>query len=105
MKNQEHIVIEKGVQIPDVQGVGRQSRWPAVVAKMQFGDSVTFPSAMRATGLSNAIRRAGFAAVTRTMPDKSVRVWKMPSDYNKGGEPSLSQYVNGLNEALLRKEA
>lgn len=67
----EEIKVESGVPIPSA----RRSDWDKIVAEMGPGDCVTV-SKGQASSVANRIKKAGGKAITRTLEDGSVRVWR-----------------------------
>jgi hypothetical protein len=67
--------IDRGVQLSAVQR--KASRYEALAARMQPGDSVLLEDIAKAGALSVKIRKLGGKAAHRRQPDGRVRVWRM----------------------------
>tara|TARA_B110000285_G_scaffold208757_1_gene249201 strand:- start:329 stop:580 length:252 start_codon:yes stop_codon:yes gene_type:complete len=65
--------IEKGISIPQPKHTGSLNQF---ARSMDIGDSVMFKNANNATPLRHALKRQGFNALGRTIPD-GYRLWKI----------------------------
>lgn len=67
--------IEKGIPLPGEKG-STAATAAQTLRNMEVGDSFLYPKEKRANLFTTAYRLAGIKIATRSVDDKSVRVWR-----------------------------
>lgn len=67
-------VIEKGIPLPNKNDPGYLAE---LIRGMEIGDSFSMPKGKQTANAFTAAKFAGVRLTSRTMPDKTIRVWRV----------------------------